>query len=103
MAVAADGPRETVVVALGAVGPRSHPPGSAPSGDRPVTPSSLCMAYVLVGLAAEREPVRVVSVEGETVAGVVRAVGQDVATLHIGTGATAYVPLGAVAAIVVGE
>ena len=105
VAVATDSARETVaVVALGAVcSVRTGPGHRAVTGDRPVTPSSLRLADVLVDLAAEREPVRVVTVEGETIAGVVRAVGQDVATLHTGTGAAAYVRLGAVAAIVVGE
>jgi hypothetical protein len=79
-------------------------PGARPvTGDRAVT-SSLRLAEVLVGLAAEREPVRVVTADGETVVGVARSVGQDVVTLRTGSDAagTAYVPLAAVAAVVVG-
>ncbi len=107
VAVAADDPRAGVaVVVLGAVcSVRTGPGVRAVSGDRSVPHSSLRMADVLVGLAAEREPVRVVTADGETIAGLVGAVGQDVATLRTGTGvaATAYVPLAAVVAIVLGE
>jgi hypothetical protein len=92
------------VVALAAVCSVRTGPGARPvTGDREVT-SPLRLAEVLVGLAAEREPVRVVTVDGDTVVGVARSVGQDVVTLRTGSGAagTAYVPLAAVAAVVVG-
>jgi hypothetical protein len=48
--------------------------------------------------------VRLVTADGETIAGVAWSVGQDVLTLRVGSGAvrTAYVPLAAVAAVVVG-
>jgi hypothetical protein len=105
VAVAADGSRGSVaVVALAAVCSVRTGPGVRPvTGDRTVT-SSLRLAEVLVGLAADREPVRVVTVDGETVVGVARSVGQDVVTLRTGPGAagTAYVPLAAVAGVVVG-
>jgi len=104
VAVAADGSRGSVaVVALAAVcSVRTGPAARPVTGDREVT-SPLRLAEVLVGLAAEREPVRVVTVDGETVVGVARSVGQDVVTLRTGSGAgTAYVPLAAVAAVVVG-
>ena len=106
VAVAADGSRGSVaVVALAAVcSVRTGPGARAVTGDRAAT-SSLRLAEVLVGLAAEREPVRVMTTDGETVVGVARSVGQDVVTLHTGSGApaTVYVPLAAVAAVVVGE
>lgn len=105
VAVAADGSRGCVaVVALAAVcSVRTAPRARAVTGDRAVT-SSLRLAEVLVGLAAEREPMRLVTADGETVAGVARSVGQDVVTLRTGSGATgtAYVPLAAVTALVVG-
>jgi hypothetical protein len=105
VAVAADGSRGGVaVVALGAICSVRTGPGSRPvTGDRTVT-SSLRLADVLAGLAGEREPVRVVTADGQTVAGVAWSVGQDVVTLRAGSGAgrTAYVPLAAVAAVVVG-
>jgi hypothetical protein len=106
VAVATDGSRGSVaVVALAAVcSVRTGPGARAVTGDRAVA-SSLCLAEVLVGLAAEREPVRVVTADGETLAGMARSVGQDVLTLRTGSGAagTVYVPLAAVAAVVVGE
>ena len=105
MAVAAEGSRGSVaVVALAAVSSvRTGPGARTVTGDRAVT-SSLRLADVLVGLAAEREPVRVVTADGETVVGVARSVGQDVLTLRPGSGApgTVYVPLAAVAAVIVG-
>ena len=105
VAVAADGSRGSVaVVALAAVCSVRTGPGARPvTGDRE-RDVPLRLAEVLVGLAAEREPVRVVTADGETVVGVARSVGQDVVTLRTGSGAagTAYVPLAAVAAVVVG-
>lgn len=105
VAVAADGSRGAVaVVALAAVCAVHTGSGARPvTGDRAVT-SSLRLADVLAGLAGEREPVRLVTADGETVGGVAWSVGQDVVTLRSGSGAvrTAYVPLAAVAAVVVG-
>jgi len=108
VAVAADAARGSVaIVALAAVSSvRTGPGVRAVTGDRPAGSSSpLRLADVLVGLAAEREPMRVTTTDGETVAGVVGSVGQDLVTLRTGSGAaaTAYVPLAAVAAVVVGE
>lgn len=106
VAVAADGSRGSVaVVALAAVcSVRTGPAEPAVAGDRAVT-SSLRLAEVLVALAGEREPVRVVTADGEIVAGVPRSVGQDVVTVRPGSGApgTVYVPLAAVAALIVGD
>jgi hypothetical protein len=105
VAVAAGGSRGSMaVVALDAVCSVHTGPGPRTvTGDRAVT-SSLRLADVLAGLAGEREPVRLVTADGETIAGVAWSVGQDVLTLRAGSGAvrTAYVPLAAVAAVVVG-
>ena len=107
VAVAAAGTRGSVaVVALGAVcSVRTGPGVPAVAGDRPVELSSLRMADVLVGLAAEREPLRVVTADGETRrgGGRRRRAGRRDAADRDRLAATAYVPLAAVAAIVVGE
>lgn len=106
VAVAADPTRGSVaVVSLAAVtSVRTGAGARAVTGDRAVV-SSLRLADVLVGLAAAREAVRVVTLAGETVAGEACWVGQDVAMVRVasGGGATVYVPLAAVAAVVVGE
>jgi hypothetical protein len=105
VAVAADGSNGAIaVVALAAVCAVHTGSGArAVTGDRAVT-SSLRLADVLAGLAGEREPVRLVTADGETVGGVAWSVGQDVVTLRTGSGAvrTAYVPLAAVTAVVLG-
>ena len=109
VAVVGDGaPGSVAVVALDAIcSVRTGPAVRPVTGDRAGPSPTMRLADVLVGLAAEREPVRVVTVDGEAVAGVVRAVGQDVVTLRAGAGggaaATAYVAVAAVAAVVVGE
>jgi hypothetical protein len=77
-------------------------PGSAPTGDRPVR-TGLRLSEVLAGLAAERERALIVALDGEdAVAGSLRSVGRDVVVvrLHGPEPATAYVPIAAVAELV---
>jgi hypothetical protein len=71
-------------------------------GDRGVE-RTVRLLDVVVGLAAEREHVQLVASGGEAVAGVVRSVGRDLVVVQMpgGEPAVAYVPLGAVAEIVV--
>jgi hypothetical protein len=97
------GPGGEVYVALAAVASvRGGPGGQRVVGDRRVEPT-LRLLDVVVELAAERQHVRLVATAGEAVAGVVRSVGRDLVVVE-GTGgepAFAYVPLGALAEIVV--
>ena len=92
-----------VIVALAAVtSVRTRPGEMPPLGHRPVT-TSLRLAEVLTGLAAERGRALVtMSDAGDAVAGEVRSVGQDVVVLRTSSQppATAYVPLDAVGDIV---
>lgn len=96
------------LVALAAVASVRTAPGvGAVTGDRAVV-SSLRLVDVLGGLAAERAPVRVVTAGGEVLAGETRWVGRDVLLLHTGAGAgagraAAYLPVDALAVVVVGE
>lgn len=87
---------------------RSSPGQPAVTGDR-TTRSPLRLDGVLAELAADREPVRVLTVDGGTVDGRLRSVGRDVVTLTSGPGSGAragggasYVARHAVAAVVVG-
>ncbi len=94
-----------VVVALAALeSVRTLPGAPAVVGDRPAE-ASLRLIDVLVGLAEEREAVQVVVLSGDVASGVLAAVGQDVLTVR-STGrpsTVAYVPIAAVAEVVVGE
>jgi hypothetical protein len=93
-----------VFVALDAVSSvRVMPgPGSAPTGDRAVR-TGLRLSEVLAGLAAERERALIVALDGEdAVAGSLRSVGRDVVVVRLDgpEPATAYVPIAAVAELV---
>jgi hypothetical protein len=98
-------PGSEVVVALAAIASVCPRPGAADVlGDRPVV-GRLRLAEVMAGLAADRSPVRVVTVDAGAITGIVRSVGQDVAVVR-GAGdraGTAYVPFAAISEIVVGE
>jgi hypothetical protein len=87
-------------VALAAVSSVRVMPGSAtaPTGDRAVR-TGLRLAEVLAGLAAERERVRIVALDGgDAIAGSLRSVGLDVAVVRLDgrDPATAYVPIPAI-------
>ena len=92
-----------VIVALAVVSSVRTRPGEVPPlGDRPVT-TSLRLVEVLAELAAERERALVtMSDGGDTVAGEVRSVGQDVVVVRTSgqPPAIAYVPLDAVGDLV---
>jgi hypothetical protein len=93
-----------VLVALGAVASVRAQAGSAPpAGDRAVR-CELALAEVVAGLAAERERVMVVSLDGgEAVTGTVRTLGRDVVAVRVDGAVpttTAYVPLAAVGEVV---
>jgi hypothetical protein len=98
------GSEVVVAVALRAVASVRTVPGAPDvTGDRR-SGGSLRLADVVAGLVAEREPVRVMTDDGEAIAGVVVSVGRDVAVVQ-GAGvppSSAYVPLEAVSAVVVG-
>jgi hypothetical protein len=93
-----------VVVALTALASvRTRPGVAAVLGDRPVE-AAIRLVDVVTGLAEEREALQVVTASGDVVDGVVAGVGQDVLTVR-STGrpvTVAYVPVGAVAEIVLG-
>ncbi|HEY8526873.1 MAG TPA: hypothetical protein VIL48_18015 [Acidimicrobiales bacterium] len=100
------GPGPFAYVALAAVASVRTSPGRVPppTGDR-VVRSRGRLADVLAGLAAERERILVVTAgAGDAVAGSLRAVGRDVAVVRLdgAEAGTAYVPLEAVAEVVVG-
>jgi hypothetical protein len=89
-----------VLVASAAISSvRAQPGAVSPAGDRTVR-SRLGLTEVLAGLAAERERVMVVSLDGgDAVTGTVRALGRDVVTLRVDGPAQAtmaYVPLAAI-------
>jgi hypothetical protein len=95
-----------VIVALAALTSIRALPGTvAPTGDRAVR-SALGVADVLAGLAAERERVMVVSLDGgDSVTGTIRALGRDVVALRVDgatPATTAYIPLAAVGEVVLG-
>lgn len=105
VALGSDGRREGEVVmalaALASVRVRSGTP--AVVGDRDGVGAGR-LADVLAALAAERTEVRVVTADGESLAGVVRWVGQDVVVIagrdrSLGL---AYLPVDAVSEVVVG-
>lgn len=84
-------------------GIRSVRPGSgepAVAGDRSLTLATT-LAEALAGLAGERPRLLVVTLDGNGVAGELRAVGRDVLTMRLDgeDRPTAYVPLGAVAEV----
>jgi hypothetical protein len=97
-------PGGAVVVALrGVVSVRVPPGNGGVVGDR-AHRGGLMLADVLTGLAVEREPVLLVTVDGAALTGVVRSVGGDVAVVR-GSGeppTTCYVPLDAIGEVVVG-
>jgi hypothetical protein len=93
------------VVALAALeSVRTLPGAPAVVGDRPVE-VGVHLVDVLAGLAEEREAVQVVAASGDVVGGLVAAVGRDVVTVRSTTrpASVTYVPLAAVAEIVVGD
>jgi hypothetical protein len=92
-----------VIVALDAVSSVRTRPGQASTGDRAVR-TVLRMAEVLARLAAERERVLLVCSDGDDgVAGTLRSVGRDVAVVRLDgpEPATAYVPIAAIAELIV--
>jgi hypothetical protein len=98
-------PGREVVVALAAIASVCPRPGAADVlGDRRVV-GRLRLADVMAGLAADRSPVRVVTVDAGAITGIVRSVGQDVAVVRAAgdRAGTAYVPFAAISEIVVGE
>jgi hypothetical protein len=105
--VALGGLGSEVVVALQAVTSLRTPPGErVVLGDRPAAGPmrSMRLSEVVAGLAVEREPVLVVTRDGEAMTGVLRSVGQDVAVLR-GAGdppGTCYLPMHAISEIVIG-
>lgn len=93
-----------VLVALAALATiRTRPGTPAVTGDR-TGRGTLLLADVVAALAAERDHVRIVTVDGEAIAGRVRSVGRDVAVVEaVGEPpVTAYVPLSAIGELVVG-
>jgi len=77
------------------------------TGDRVLT-SRLSLAEVITGLAAERERVVLVLADaGETVAGILHSVGQDMVVVRLADGVpgarppTAYVALAAIVEVVI--
>ena len=83
---------------------RTLPGTPAVVGDRPAE-AALRLIDVVVGLAEEREAVQVVALSGDVAGGVLAAAGQDVVTVR-STGrpsTVTYVPMVAVAEVVVGE
>jgi hypothetical protein len=97
-------PSGDVLVALAAVASvRAQAGTAAPAGDRTVR-SGLVLSEVLAGLAAERERVMIVTVDGgEAVTGTVRSLGRDVVAVRVDgptPHTTAYVPLAAVGEVV---
>jgi small nuclear ribonucleoprotein (snRNP)-like protein len=98
------GGRASVLVALTAVASLRTPPGDAGVvGDRDGA-AGLGLADVVVGLAADREQVTVVTADGEAIAGTLQSVGRDVAVVRTAgePPAMCYVPLAALGEIVVG-
>lgn len=75
--------------------------GRPPSGaDRsPALP--LGLAEAVAALAGDRPRVRLAAVDGRSLAGELRTVGRDVATLRADDGTTVFVPLAAVAELAV--
>lgn len=93
-----------VVLPLAAVGSvRSRAGAPVVVGDRPAVGSTR-LQDVLAGLGVDGTHVRVMTVDGETLSGVVRSVGRDVVVLATGhePAATAYVPSGAISAVALG-
>jgi hypothetical protein len=91
------GSSDAVFVALAAVSSVRVMPtaATAPTGDRAVR-TGLRLAEVLAGLAAERERVLIVALDGEeAIAGSLRSVGLDVAVVRLDgpDPATVYVPI----------
>ena len=102
--VALDDPSGAVLVALAAVASLQSGPGAGVVvGDRAAAGGPR-LADVAAGLAAAGERVRVVTADGAVLAGVLRAVGRDVAVLRAEGERPAawYVPLAAIAELVVG-
>jgi hypothetical protein len=91
------------MVALDAIVSLQTRPGEAPTvGDRPIT-TALRLSDVLAELAGERSSALLVMADGDdTVAGIIRSVGTDVVVVRLAGDApgTAYVPLGAIAEVV---
>lgn len=93
------------VVAVSGLAALRAAPGARPvAGDRRVQ-SGLRLIDVLAELAAERERVRVLTVDGDAVPGRLRSLGRDVVALSDAPGegvGAAYVPLAALVAVLVG-
>jgi small nuclear ribonucleoprotein (snRNP)-like protein len=102
--VAVGAAQGTVLVALAAVASLRGAPGEGSVlGDGEVAAARVHLADVAAGLAADRARVRLVTTDGEALAGVLSSVGRDVALLR-GTGdppTTCYVPLAAVCELVI--
>jgi hypothetical protein len=89
-----------VLVALRAIATVRPPPGfraAEAEADRD-PPVAARLREVIIGVAADRPRVQIVCQGGEAVAGDLRAVGTDVATLRLDGehATTAYVPLDAI-------
>jgi hypothetical protein len=91
-----------VVVALAALGAvRTQPRVEVSIGDRPAQ-VDLLLSEVLMGLAATRERVLIVTMDGaDAVSGELRSVGHDVVTVRADGDqpAAAYIPLAAIAEV----
>ncbi|HLT70696.1 MAG TPA: hypothetical protein VKZ72_11050 [Acidimicrobiales bacterium] len=95
------GPGGDVLVPLAALTAVRAGPGTGPAvGDRRPG-AGPTFTDLLVDLAADRAAVRVATVGGDAVAGVLRAVGRDVLVVTPASGGTAHVALGAVAEVAV--
>lgn len=95
--------RDALIALRSVASVRTRPGSPGVIGDRRAA-GTMRLAEVVAGLAGEREPVRLVTVDGEAVVGTVRSVGQDLVAVR-GAGetpATAYLPLDAIGEIVVG-
>jgi hypothetical protein len=104
---AASGPVGTTgpvaVVALDAVSSvRPQPASAPPTGDR-ATRTDLRLAEVLAGLAAERERVLIVALDGEeAITGSLRSVGRDLVVVRLDgpEPGSAYVPIAAITELI---
>jgi hypothetical protein len=103
--VVASAAAETIVALWAVTAVRTGPGEAAALGDRAVA-TTLRLADVLGGLAAERARALLVTGDGGgTVAGTLRSVGHDVVVMRCegAPPATAYVPLTAITEVVLGS
>ena len=102
--VGVGGAGQTVLALAAVASVRPQVGQPAVTGDRPLR-TSLRLAEVLAGLAAERERARLVTLGGEdAVTGTVQAVGRDVIAVRTEAQAAAivYIPLAAVGEVTLG-